>query len=408
MPCVSCRFCSAPLENTFCDLGSSPLSNAYLSKVQLLQDEPFYPLHVRVCSRCLLVQLPTLHTPLEIFSEYAYFSSYSSSWLEHCKAYAREAVSRFNLTSSSQVIEIASNDGYLLQYFKEMGIPVLGIEPAQNVAQTALANGIPTIAKFFGRSLSSTLDKRADLLIGNNVLAHVPDLNDFVAGMKRILKPRGAITMEFPHVLKLIEETQFDTIYHEHFSYFSLLTAKKVFAHHDLEIFDVDQLPTHGGSLRIYAKHAHDYTKPTAPSVQALLDEESKHGLDKLETYLHFRKQAEHAKEDLLAFFDQAHKENKTIVAYGAPAKGNTLLNYCGISSKSLPFTVDSNEYKQGKFLPGTHIPIFPPSKILETRPDYLLILPWNWKHEIMQETCYIRSWGAKFVIPIPQLEIIS
>ena len=408
MSCVKCRFCAEPLEYTFCDLGSAPLSNAYLSKAQLLQDEPFYPLHVRVCSHCLLVQLPTLHTPSEIFSEYAYFSSYSSSWLEHCKAYAREAASRFNLTASSQVIEIASNDGYLLQYFKEMGIPVLGIEPAQNVAQTALAKGIPTIAKFFGRSLTSSLGKQADLLIGNNVLAHVPDLNDFVAGMKRILKPRGAITMEFPHVLKLIQENQFDTIYHEHFSYFSLLTAKKVFAHHDLEIFDVDQLPTHGGSLRIYSKHAHDYTKPMATSVQDVLDEESKHGMDKLETYLNFRKKSEHVKDDLLAFFNQAHKENKTIVAYGAPAKGNTLLNYCGLSSKSLPFTVDRNEYKQGKFLPGTHIPIFPPSKILETRPDYLLILPWNWKHEIMQETSYIRSWGAKFVIPIPQLEVIS
>ncbi len=407
MPCVKCRFCSEPLEHTFCDLGSSPLSNAYLNQKQLQQEEHFYPLHVRVCAKCLLVQLPTLHTPSEIFSEYAYFSSYSSSWLEHCKRYARETAERLHLTTTSQVIELASNDGYLLQYFKEMDIPVLGIEPAYNVAQTALAKGIPTISQFFGCSFAKTLDQQADLLIGNNVLAHVPDLNDFVAGMALILKPRGIITMEFPHLLKLIEENQFDTIYHEHFSYFSLFTVQKVFARHHLAIFDVDLLPTHGGSLRIYVKHAHDYSKPVLPSVQKVLDEECKHGLDQLPTYLTFRKKAEQVKEDLLTFFNQVYKENKKIAAYGAPAKGNTLLNYCGLSSKSLPFTVDRNAYKQGKFLPGTHIPIFSPAKILEMRPDYLLILPWNLKSEIMQESHYIRSWGAKFVIPIPKLEIV-
>ena len=407
MPCVKCRFCLQPLEYTFCDLGLSPLSNAYLKETQLQHKEPFYPLHVRVCAHCLLVQLPSLHSPSEIFSEYAYFSSYSSSWLEHCKRYAHEVSTRFNLTDTSQVIELASNDGYLLQYFKEMDIPVLGIEPAHNVAQTALAKGIPTISEFFGRSFAKRLDKQADLLIGNNVLAHVPDLNDFIGGMELILKPKGVLTMEFPHLLKLIEENQFDTIYHEHFSYFSLFTVQQIFAHHHLEIFDVDLLPTHGGSLRVYVKHAHDYSKRVLPSVQNVLNEECKQGLDQLSTYLNFRKNAEQVKTDLLNFFNQVRRENKKIAAYGAPAKGNTLLNYCGLSSKSLPFTVDRNTYKQGKFLPGTHIPIFSPAKILETRPDYLLILPWNLKNEIMQESHYIRSWGAKFVIPIPKLEIV-
>ena len=408
MPSVlKCRFCSEALEHTFCDLGSSPLSNAYLNPSALKQEERFYPLHVRVCAHCLLVQLPTLHTPSEIFSEYAYFSSYSSSWLEHCKSYARNISSRFSLTSASQVIEIASNDGYLLQYFKALDIPVLGIEPAHNVAQTALAKGIPTISQFFGSAFAKTLGRQADLLIGNNVLAHVPDLNDFVAGMTLTLKPRGVITMEFPHLLRLIDENQFDTIYHEHFSYFSLLTVQKIFTRHHLEIFDVDPLSTHGGSLRIYARHAHDYSKRIAPSVQQVLDEEKRYNLDQLPTYLSFRKKPDRVKKDLVDFFHQAKKENKKIAAYGAPAKGNTLLNYCGLSSKSLPFTVDQNTYKQGKFLPGVHIPIFAPQKILETRPDYLLILPWNLKHEIMSENRYIRNWGGKFVIPIPTLEVI-
>jgi C-methyltransferase C-terminal domain/Putative zinc binding domain/Methyltransferase domain len=406
MPSVNCRFCHHILEHTFCDLGSSPLSNAFLTPKQLTQEECFYPLHVRVCSKCFLVQLPTLHTPSEIFSEYAYFSSFSSSWLKHCKTYAQEISKRFFLSPTSQVIEIASNDGYLLQFFKELGIPVLGIEPARNVAQTAIAKGIPTISQFFGQQFALGLDKQADLLIGNNVLAHVPDLNDFVAGMKCLLKERGVITMEFPHVLKLIEENQFDTIYHEHFSYFSLLTVKQVFSHHGLTLFDVEKLDTHGGSLRIYAKHAQDYSKPISKNLQMLLEEEESQGLNQIETYLTFRKNASRVKEDLLAFFQQLKKENKKIAAYGAPAKGNTLLNYCGLNSKHLPYTVDRNEYKQGKYLPGTHIPIYSPDKILETKPDYLLILPWNLKQEIMEENQCIRSWGGHFVIPIPRLEI--
>lgn len=317
------------------------------------------------------------------------------------------AIERFKLTSASQVIEVASNDGYLLQYFKEEGIPVLGIEPAQNIAKTALEKGIPTLPHFFGTAFARQMSVKADLLIGNNVLAHVPDLNDFVVAMKSVLNPQGVITMEFPHLLRLIEENQFDTIYHEHCSYFSLFTIRKIFAYHGLEIFDVDLLPTHGGSLRIYAKHQEDGSKRMEDRVLEVLDLEEKKGLMRLETYTTFESKVTKVKEDLVAFLAQVQHEGKTIVAYGAPAKGNTLLNYCGLSERSIPFTVDRNHYKQGKFLPGSHIPIFSPEKIDELKPDYLLILPWNLKNEIMEETRFIRNWGGKFVVPIPRLEVM-
>ncbi|HEY4832163.1 MAG TPA: class I SAM-dependent methyltransferase, partial [Waddliaceae bacterium] len=346
--------------------------------------------------------------PQEIFSHYAYFSSYSASWLEHAQHYVQMAMERFKLTSSSQVIELASNDGYLLQFFKELGIPILGIEPAKNIAEIAIAKGIPTLTHFFGRGIAETLKESADLLIGNNVLAHVPDLNDFIAAMKVTLKPHGTITMEFPHVMNLIEENQFDTIYHEHFSYFSLQTIKVIFAHHGLEIFDVDLLATHGGSLRIYAKHKNGSSQTHSPSIQDLLAKERARGLHQLTTYQNFSQRADKVKNELLAFLTQAEREKKRVVAYGAPAKGNTLLNFCQLSPKSLPFTVDLNVFKQDKYLPGTHIPIFSPDKILETKPDYLLILPWNLKNEIIKERAYIRQWGGKFVIPIPRLEVIK
>ena len=405
---MHCKLCDTQLTHTFCDLGLSPLANAYLSETQLSQTEPFYPLHVYVCSQCLLVQLPSLPTPTEMFSDYAYFSSYSSTWLEHCKKYAHLATARFSLNSSSQVIELASNDGYLLQYFKEEGIPVLGIEPAKNIAVVANAKGIRTLPHFFGCDFAKQITEKADLLIGNNVLAHVPDLKDFVSAMKLILKPQGVISMEFPHLLKLLEENQFDTIYHEHFSYFSLYSVRKVFEHLGLEIFDVDLLPTHGGSLRIWAKHAEDTSKSVSPAVHHLAAEEQKRGLDQLTTYTSYDKQVKIVKENLLAFIQQAKIENKKIAAYGAPAKGNTLLNYCQLNSKALPFTVDKSPHKQGRFLPGTHIPIFSPEYLQEAKPDYLLILPWNLKNEIMGETDYIRQWGGKFVVPIPKLEVIA
>ncbi|MBS0623802.1 MAG: class I SAM-dependent methyltransferase [Verrucomicrobia bacterium] len=403
----ACRFCGTTLQHTFCNLGVSPLSNAYLTSSQLQEKEHFYPLHVYVCSQCLLVQLPTLHTPDEIFSEYAYFSSYSSSWLEHAKAYVNMISKRFKLHEHSYVMELASNDGYLLQFFRQRNIPVLGIEPAKNVAQVARDKGIPTRSDFFGCELAKEYLGQVDLLIANNVLAHVPDLNDFVEGMKRVLKPQGVMTLEFPHLLRLMDENQFDTIYHEHFSYFSLLSVQRVFAAHGLMIFDVEQLPTHGGSLRIYVKHAEDLCKQQEPSVQKLIEEEKSKGLDMLETYLQFERQAQEVRADLLSFLQQAHQDNKTVIAYGAPAKGNTLLNYCGLNTKFLPFTVDKNTYKQGRFLPGTHIPIFSPSKILEIKPDYVLILPWNLKQEIMSEMEAVHQWGGRFVVPIPKLTLI-
>lgn len=406
-----CRFCGNPLIHSFCDLGTSPLSNAYLKEENLKKQEAFYPLHAYVCDHCFLVQLEEFQTPDKIFDDYAYFSSYSESWLKHAEKYVKEMQQKFSFNSSSQVIEIASNDGYLLRYFKEQGIPVLGIEPAANVAEAAERIGIPTLVKFFGVNTAKELKAKgveADLLIGNNVLAHVPDLNDFVAGMKLLLKVDGIITMEFPHLLQLMEKNQFDTIYHEHFSYFSLLTAIKVFKKHGLDIFDVEELPTHGGSLRIYAKHAQCSLYVKSKQVEDLLKKEVAFGLNHLETYKHFQKKVVRTKEHLLRFLKQAKEKGKSVVGYGAPAKGNTLLNYCGVTTDLMKFTVDLSPHKQGKFLPGTHLPIKSPDAIAQAKPDYLLVLPWNLKEEIMKQMAHVREWNGKFVIPIPIVEVLQ
>jgi 2-polyprenyl-3-methyl-5-hydroxy-6-metoxy-1,4-benzoquinol methylase len=402
-----CRFCGNQLKYTFLDLGVSPLANSYLKFEQLQQMEPYFPLHVYVCETCYLVQLPVFQSPEDIFSDYAYFSSYSESWLKHSKAFAELMIERFGLDSNSQVIEIASNDGYLLQYFKGKGIPVLGVEPAKNVAKMARESGIPTIVKFFGVHTATELTtegKQADLLIGNNVLAHVPDLNDFVRGMKILLKKQGIITMEFPHLMRLMEENQFDTVYHEHFSYFSFITVKKVFTAQDLNIFGVEELPTHGGSLRIYACHTEDTSKPINQQVSDLVAREEAAGFDTLEHYLSFTEKVKEIKRNILDFMIKAKRKGKSIAGYGAPAKGNTFLNYCGIGTDFIEYTVDRSPHKQGHFLPGTHIPIYHPDKIKKTKPDYLLILPWNLKEEIMEQMSHIREWNGQFLIPIPEV----
>ena len=405
-----CRFCGNLLNHTFVDLGMSPLSNAYLKLDTINKAEKFYPLHTYVCDNCFLVQLEEFETPDHIFSDYAYFSSYSETWLRHAENYTELMTQRFSLNANSQVIEIASNDGYLLQYFQKQNIPVLGIEPAANVAKVAEEKGIPSLVKFFGVSTAQELvnqGKQADLLLGNNVLAHVPDLNDFVAGMKILLKPDGILTMEFPHVLQLILQNQFDTIYHEHFSYFSFLTVEKVFADHGITLFDVEELPTHGGSLRIYGQH-NDGKKPISDRVSKLKTKEIDAGLEQRSTYLGFGEQVKATKRHLLSFLIDIKNQGKSVVGYGAPAKGNTLLNYCGIRTDLLDYTVDRSPYKQGLFLPGTHIPIYHPDKIIETKPDYLLILPWNIKDEIIEQMGHIREWGGQFVVPIPQVEVIA
>lgn len=405
-----CRFCNHLLNHTFVDLGMSPLSNAYLKSDAIHKAEKFYPLHAYVCGNCFLVQLEEFETPEQIFSDYAYFSSYSETWLRHAENYTDLMIQRFSFNANSQVIEIASNDGYLLQYFQKKGIPVLGIEPAANVVQVAEEKGIPSLVKFFGVSTAQELFNQgiqADLLLGNNVLAHVPDLNDFVAGMKIILKPDGILTMEFPHVLQLILQNQFDTIYHEHFSYFSFLTVEKVFAHHGITLFDVEELPTHGGSLRIYGQHQQG-KQQISDRVSLLKSKESEAGLTQLETYLGFAEKVKSTKRNLLSFLIDIKNQGKSIVGYGAPAKGNTLLNYCGIRTDLLDYTVDRSPYKQGLFLPGTHIPIYHPDKIMETQPDYLLILPWNIKHEIIEQMSFIRQWGGQFVVPIPNVEVMA
>lgn len=410
LPEKKCRFCGNKEFLTFCDLGKTPLSNAYLSLQDLAKEEHSYPLCAHLCPSCLLVQLEEFEPPQEIFKDYAYFSSYSTSWLEHCRQYANKVIERFSFLPSHLVVELASNDGYLLQFFKEKKIPILGIEPAKNVAEVAIAKGIPTIAQFFGTTLAQELvkeGKKADLLIGNNVLAHVPQLNDFVEGMKILLNERGVITMEFPHLLQLMENFQFDTIYHEHFSYFSLLTIERIFAAHDLVLFDVEEIPTHGGSIRIYAKHIGDSSRKILPSVERLIEKEKSFGLSSVETYLSFPKKVEKVKETLLQFLKECKRRNKKIVGYGAPAKGNTLLNYCGITPDLLPFTVDISPHKQGRFLPGSHIPIKAPEELKKEKPDYLLILPWNIKSEIMEQISYLRSWGGKFVTAIPKLEVL-
>lgn len=407
---ATCRFCGHNLEQTFVDLGMSPLCESYLSVEQLNQMEPFYPLYVYVCKNCYLVQLEEYVTPEHIFTEYAYFSSYAVSWLEHARKYTEQMITRFNLNENSLVIEVASNDGYLLQYFVEKNIPVLGIEPALNVAEAAVEKGVPTLTEFFGVECARKLvaaGQQADLIVGNNVLAQVPDLNDFVGGLKIILKPRGIITIEFPHLMRLMEENQFDTIYHEHFSYFSFITAEKIFAAHGMTLFDVEELPTHGGSLRIYARHQEDDSKPVSVRALELHEREIAAGFTKMSTYANFAEQVKETKRKLLDFLIQAKQSGKMVAGYGAPGKGNTLLNYCGIRTDFLDFTVDRNPYKQGMFLPGTHIPIFHPDHIAERKPDYVLILPWNFKAEIMQQMAYIREWGGQFVIPIPEVKVI-
>lgn len=405
----TCRFCGARLDHTFVDLGPSPLAQSFLSEDQLNQVESFYPLHVYVCEKCFLVQLPEFVKPEDIFSDYLYFASYSDTWLEHAKSFADRMVERFPIANNSLVMEIASNDGYLLQYFLAKGVPVLGIEPAANVAPVAIQKGIPTLVKFFSSETARTLaatGRRADLLVGNNVLAHVPEINDFVSGMKIALKPQGLITMEFPHLMRLMEENQFDTIYHEHFSYFSFLTVEKIFAKHGLTLFDVEELPTHGGSLRIFARHSEDHSKPVHARVAELREREETAGYARMETYSRFTEQVKDTKRKLLEFLIQARRSGMKIAAYGAPAKGNTLLNYCAIRTDFLEYTVDRSPHKQGKFLPGTRIPICSVDQIRRTQPDYLLILPWNLKDEIMRQNAYIREWGGKFVVPIPEVAV--
>jgi SAM-dependent methyltransferase len=406
-----CRSCDAALDRIFVDLGASPLSNAYLTAGQLTAMEPTYPLKVFVCTRCWLVQLPATVAPEQIFSDYAYFSSYSESWLKQCEGYAAAMVARFSLTPANTVVEIASNDGYLLQYFASRGIPVLGIEPAANVAAVAQAKGIPTRVQFFGRQTAEEMTRagqRADLLVGNNVLAHVPDLNGFVVGMKRLLKPAGVITVEFPHVLRLIEQNQFDTIYHEHVSYLSLQAVDACFRRHGLALFDVEELAAHGGSLRVFAKHEEDRSKPIDARVEAVRRCERQAALDRPEGYERFAGQVEETKRRLLSFLNDARRGGRRIVGYGAPAKGNTLLNYCGIRTDFLDYTVDRSEHKQGRFLPGSRIPILAPQRIHETKPDYVLILPWNLRDEIVEQMSGIREWGARFVVPIPRVEVLA
>lgn len=409
MKSKKCRFCNSELKDTFVDLGMSPLSNSYVKSKDLKKKENFYPLHAYVCSECFLVQLEEFETPEEIFNDYAYFSSYSDSWLMHAKEYTEMAIERFSLNENSKVIEIASNDGYLLQYFKEKNIPVLGIEPAKNVAKEAEEKGIKTIKEFFGTTLTEELltnNTKADLLLGNNVLAHVPDINDFVEGMKRILKPNGVITMEFPHLLKLMNENQFDTIYHEHFSYLSFITVKQIFESHGLQIFDVQELPTHGGSLRIFAKHIKDNSKEININVENLIEKETKAGLAAIKTYKTFSDNVKKTKRNILKVLIGLKDKGKNIVGYGAPAKGNTLLNYCGIGIDFLDYTVDRSSYKQGTYLPGTRIPVYSSEKIKETKPDYVIILPWNIKAEIMEQMKFIKEWDGKFVTLIPKVEV--
>jgi len=403
--------CGAPLRYTFVDLGMSPLCESYVPAEKLNRMEPFYPLHVYVCEQCFLVQLEEFVSPEEIFTEYAYFSSYADSWVEHMRRYAELITDRLGLDKRSFVVEVASNDGYLLQHFVKKGIPVLGIEPAANVAKVAVEKGVPTLVKFFSEQTARELvseGKRADLICGANVLAQVPNPNDFVRGLKLLLQPAGVVTLEFPHLMRLMAENQFDTIYHEHFSYFSFLSAETLFAAQGLTLFDVEELPTHGGSLRIYARHTEDDSKPVTERARALRQREVEAGLLKLETYGGFTEQVKETKRKLLEFLIGARRAGKTVVGYGAPGKGNTLLNYCGIRTDFIDFTVDRSPYKQGKFLPGTHIPIFAPERLREARPDYVLILPWNFQDEIVKQMSEIRSWGGRFVVPIPAVKVLD
>ena len=408
---LNCRFCNAPLEHIFADLGSSPLANSYLAPDRLLAMEPRFPLTVYVCGDCYLVQLPEFESAEAIFSDYAYFSSYSDSWVAHAKHYSETMIERFGFGRDHLVIEIASNDGYLLQHFKAAEVPVLGIEPAANIAEHAERKGIPSRIEFFGSDSARQLvgeGIQADLLLGNNVFAHVPPLNDFVAGMKIVLAPEGVITLEFPHLARLMADNQFDTIYHEHYSYYSFRIVDQLFRRHGLALFDVEELPTHGGSLRIYGRHADDSSKPVSERVGELLAREEEAGFDRLETYLGFDEQIRETKRKFWQFAIAAKRAGKQIVGYGAPAKGNTFLNYCGAGTDVLDYTVDRSPAKHGNYLPGTRIPIYEPEKILETKPDYVLILPWNLREEIMGQMAQLRQWGGKFVVAIPETQVLD
>lgn len=407
---ASCRFCGSALEHTFADLGMTPLANAYLSEDQLNLPEPRYPLHALVCGNCYLVQLQEFESPQNIFGNYFYFSSFSETWLRHACEYAATMIDRLQLGRESLVVEVGSNDGYLLQYFQQRGISVLGIEPAANVAVEAEKKGIPTVAKFFGTELAHQLlsqGRPADLLICNNVLAHVPDLNDFVAALKLALKPDGMVTIEFPHILRLIEGMQFDTIYHEHFSYFSFHTAERIFHSHGLAVVDVQEIPTHGGSLRLLVSHL-EKVKSVNPKVAGLKKREAEAGLLSMEVYESFSAMVIESKRVLVDLLTCLKKAGKSVAGYGAPAKATTLLNYCGIGSDALPYTVDRSPHKQNMLLPGVHIPIYHPDRIRQMQPDYLLILPWNLRDEIVQQMADIRGWGGRFIIPIPRAEILE
>lgn len=408
----ACRSCGAALTHSFCDLGMSPLSNANVRPEALQSAEKFYPLHAYVCDHCWLVQLPEHETPEAIFAhDYAYFSSYSDSWLAHSRAYVAMMCERHGYGAASRVVEIASNDGYLLQYFVERGVPVLGIEPAENCARVAEAKGVPTLVKFFGVQTARDLvahGVRADLVLGNNVLAHVPDLNDFVAGLAILLKADGVVTMEFPHLLQLMRHNQFDTIYHEHYSYLSLIAVEQVFARHGLTLYDIQELPTHGGSIRIFARHAADPSKPVTAAVAHMRTREQAAGLDSLAAYAAFGAGVRETKFKLLEFLIAAKRAGMKVWGYGAPAKGNTLLNYCGIRSDLVEATVDRSPHKQGLYLPGTHIPVHSPEAVDAARPDYLLILPWNLRDEIVAQMAHIRDWGGRFVVPIPEVRVLS
>jgi hypothetical protein len=407
---ASCRLCGTKVQHSFVDLGMSPLCESFLKAGELDAMEPFFPLHALVCGECFLVQLKEYVSREHIFREYAYFSSYSTSWVAHAKAYCEMIAKRLGLGAGSLAVELASNDGYLLQHFLPLGVPVLGIEPAANVAEVAIAKGVPSITEFFGVELARRLveeGKRADLIAGNNVLAQVPDLNDFVAGMQILLKPEGVITLEFPHLERLMAENQFDTIYHEHFSYFSFVTVEKMAARHGLKLIDVEELPTHGGSLRVYLAHKNAAHRPSE-AVGALLAREEDKGFCSLATYASFSEQVKQTKRKLLSALIAIKDQGKTIAGYGAPGKGNTLLNYCGIGTDFLDFTVDRNPYKHGRFTPGMHIPIRPVEALAEARPDYIFILPWNLKQEIIQQLVQSGPSGAKFIVPIPEVTIID
>jgi hypothetical protein len=405
----SCRFCGAGLDRTFVDLGMSPLCETYPAASELNRGETYYPLHVYICERCFLVQLEEYESAEGIFSDYLYFSSYSDSWLKHSDNYCAHMTDKLGLGGQSLVVEVASNDGYLLQYFVKRNIPVLGIEPAANVARVAVEKGVPTLVRFFGAAFARQLaseGQRADLVLGNNVLAQVPDLNDFVEGLRILLKREGVLTLEFPHLLRLMEHNQFDTIYHEHFSYFSLLTTQRVLEAHGLTIFDVEELRTHGGSLRVFACRTDNGNREVTPRVQALIEVEKRQGLASVEGYQRFAQQVKDTKLALVDFLMNAAREGKSVAGYGAPGKSATLLHYCGIGKDWIEYTVDRSPHKQGRFLPGTHIPIYHPERIRETKPHYVVILPWNLQDEIMQQFQYIREWGGRFVVPIPKVTV--